>query len=448
MPDLSFCRSEFPALRLRVGGRQAMFLDGPGGTQVPRRVIDRMFTYLTRENANVHGAWATSQATDRVIEEARQAMADFLGAGPNEIAFGQNMTTLNFALSRALGRGLHAGDEIVITDLDHEANRGPWLALEEKGAVVRSVRVDPETCALDLNDLEAKLGPKTRILAVGGASNAVGTVNDLALIGRLAREAGALFVVDAVHLAPHKVIDVKAIGCDFLLCSAYKFFGPHLGVLYGRREAFEGLETYRLRPQSDAAPFRIETGTLVHEGIAGTIEAIEFIAGIGRKVGAMSPRTEMAGRRLTTADAASERRRAVVAGMEAIDAYEQDLADRLLAGLGRIPGLKLYGPPAGHPRTPTISFRLAGHDPEAISKYLAGKAVFAGAGDFYALTLIERLDLAGRTGTGPGEPRSGPGEPRTGPGEPGTGPGLLRIGLAPYNTRAELERVVDLIRAL
>jgi cysteine desulfurase family protein (TIGR01976 family) len=386
-----------------------------------------MFTYLTRENANVHGAWATSQATDRVIEEARQAVADFLGAGPNEIAFGQNMTTLNFALSRALGRGLHAGDEIIITDLDHEANRGPWLALEEKGAVVRSVRVDPETCALDLNDLKAKLGPKTRILAVAGASNAVGTVNDLALIGRLAREAGALFVVDAVHLAPHKVIDVKAIGCDFLLCSAYKFFGPHLGVLYGRREAFEGLETYRLRPQSDEAPFRIETGTLVHEGIAGTIEAIEFIAGIGRKVGAMSPRTEMAGRRLTTADAASERRRAVVAGMEAIDAYEQDLADRLLAGLGRIPGLKLYGPPAGHPRTPTISFRLAGHDPEAISQHLAGKAVFAGAGDFYALTLIERLDLAGRTGSGPG---------------------LLRMGLAPYNTRAELERVVDLIRAL
>lgn len=427
--DLSFCRSEFPALRLRVGGRQAIFLDGPGGTQVPRRVIDRMFTYLTRENANVHGAWATSQATDRVIEEARQAMADFLGAGPNEIAFGQNMTTLNFALSRALGRGLHAGDEIVITDLDHEANRGPWLALEEKGTVVRSVRVDPETCTLDLDDLRDKLGPKTRILAVGGASNAVGTVNDLALIGRLAREAGALFVVDAVHLAPHKVIDVKAIGCDFLLCSAYKFFGPHLGVLYGRREALEGLETYRLRPQSDAAPFRIETGTLVHEGIAGTIEAIEFIAGIGRKVGAMSPRTEMAGRR-----------RAVVAGMEAIDAYEQDLADRLLAGLGRIPGLKLYGPPAGHPRTPTISFRLTGHDPEAISRHLAGKAVFAGAGDFYALTLIERLGLAGRTGTGPGEPG--------GPGGSGTGPGLLRMGLAPYNTRAELERVVDLIRAL
>ncbi len=410
-----------------------------------------MFTYLSRENANVHGAWATSQATDRVIEEARRAMADFLGADPDEIAFGQNMTTLNFALSRALGRGLHAGDEIVITDLDHEANRGPWLALEEKGAVVRSVRVAPETCTLDLDDLEAKLGPKTRILAVGGASNAVGTVNDLALIGRLAREAGALLVVDAVHLAPHKVIDVRAIGCDFLLCSAYKFFGPHLGVLYGRREAFERLETYRLRPQSDEAPFRIETGTLVHEGIAGTIEAIEFIAGIGRKVGTMQPRTEMPRRRLTTAAAggegggrtsggqrggagASERRRAVVAGMEAIDAYEGDLADRLLAGLGRIPGLKLYGPPAGHPRTPTISFRLAGHDPEAISQHLAGKAVFAGAGDFYALTLIERLGLAGRTGTGPGQP--------------GTGPGLLRMGLAPYNTRAELERVVDLIRAL
>ncbi len=446
--DLSFCRSQFPALDLRVNGRPAIFLDGPGGTQVPRRVVDRMVTYLTAENANIHGPWHTSRATDRTIEEGRRALADFLGASPDEIAFGQNMTTLNYALSRALGRGLGPGDEIVITELDHEGNRGPWLALEEKGVTVRQVRVDPESCTLDLDDFQAKVTPRTRIVAVGGASNGVGTVNDLERIRRIIEEAAggggpaggrgpgtrgsgapggrAVFVVDAVHLAPHKPIDVRAIGCDYLLCSAYKFFGPHLGVLYGRREAFERLEAYKVRPQLNAPPFRIETGTLIHEGIAGAAEAVEFVAEVGRKAAG----SRGAGSRGRGAGGSLSRRQAVVAGMGAIDAHEQELAAWFIAELEKIEGLRIYGPPKGHPRTPTISFRLEGRTPESLSEDLAGQGVFAGAGDFYASTLIERLGIAGRPGPD-GEPRDH---------------GVLRMGLAPYNTRAELERVLEILK--
>lgn len=434
--DLSFCRSEFPALELSVDGRPVIFLDGPGGTQVPRRVVDRMVTYLTTQNANVHGAFLTSRATDRTIEEAREALADFLGASAEEIAFGQNMTTLNFALARAVGRRLGPGDEIVITELDHEGNRAPWLALEEKGAVVKQVRVDPATCTLDLDDLRAKLTPRTRVVAVGGASNAVGTVNDLGLIRSLIdeRAGGALFVVDAVHLAPHKPIDVRAIRCDFLLCSTYKFFGPHLGVLYGRKEVFERLETYKVRPQSDAVPFRIETGTLVHEGIAGAVEAVEFIAWVGRRTsagGAGGPGEPARGRSGSPAGS-PERRRAVLAGMEAVDAHEQRLAAWFIGELEKMEGLKIYGPPKGHPRTPTISFRLAGRTPESIAEYLGSLGIFVGAGDFYATTLIERLGLAGRPG----------------PGGELIDHGVVRMGLAPYNTRAELERVLEALRAM
>lgn len=442
--DISFCRSQFPALDLLVNGRPIILLDGPGGTQVPRRVIDRMVTYLTSENANVHGPWQTSRATDRAVEQGRRALADFLGASPDEIAFGQNMTTLNYALSRALGRRLAAGDEVVITELDHEGNRAPWLALEEKGVTVRQVRVDPGTCTLDLNDFEAKLSPRTRIVAVGGASNGVGTVNDLHLIRGIIEEAAggadhgtrgsgapggrAVFVVDAVHLAPHKPIDVRAIGCDYLLCSPYKFFGPHLGVLYGRREAFERLEVYKLRSQSDSAPFRIETGTLVHEGIAGATEAVEFIADIGRKAsGSRGP-----GSRNRGSSTPLSRRQSVVLGIEAIDAHEQKLADWFIAELEKIDGLKIYGPPKGQPRTPTISFRLAGRTPESLSEDLASQGICAGAGDFYATTLMERLGIAGKPGPD-GEPRDH---------------GVLRMGLAPYNTKTELERVLDTLKRM
>ncbi len=411
------CRAEFPALDKKVNGNPVVFLDGPGGTQVPRRVSDRITRYLLEENANVHGATETSRATDRVIDEGRRALADFLGASADEIAFGQNMTTLNFALSRALGRRLGPGDEIVITELDHEGNRGPWLALEEKGVVVRQVKVDVRRCTLDLDDLRAKVNRRTRVVAVGGASNGVGTVNDLELVVSLAREVGAVSVVDAVHLAPHKPIDVRRIGCDFLLASAYKFFGPHLGVLYGRRDAFERLEAYKLRPQSNAIPSLIETGTLNHEGIAGAVAAIDFLADLGRRV--LSPAAPLAAQ--SPLPAAPTRREALRLAMAAIDEYEMDLAYWFMAELRRIKGLVIYGPPEGHPRTPTISVRLAGKDPAALSEMLAGEGVFTAAGSFYALTLFEKLGLEGRGGA-------------------------LRMGLAPYNTRDELERTLDLLR--
>ncbi|PZN06727.1 MAG: cysteine desulfurase-like protein, partial [Bacillota bacterium] len=231
--DLSHCRALFPALELTVNGYPAAFLDGPGGTQVPRPVIEAMTDYLVRKNSNTHGAFLTSRATDETIAAARRALADLLGAEPDEIAFGANMTTLNFALSRAIARGLQPGDEIVVTELDHDANVSPWTALAEQGIVVRQVRVDPDTCTLDMEHFASLLGPRTRVVAAGWASNAVGTVNDVARIVRMAHEVGALAVIDAVHYAPHGPIDVKALGCDFLLCSAYKFFGPHVGVLYG-----------------------------------------------------------------------------------------------------------------------------------------------------------------------------------------------------------------------
>lgn len=432
--DLSFCRAEFPALDMEVNGHKVVFLDGPGGTQVPRSVVERVARYLTFENANVHGAWATSQATDRVLEEGRRAMADFLGARPDEIAFGQNMTSLNFALSRALGRRLGTGDEVVITELDHEANRGPWLALEEDGVKVREARVNPETRTLDLDDLRAKIGPRTRVVATGGASNAVGTVNDVKLVASLAHGVGAVCVVDAVHLAPHKPIDVREMGCDFLLCSAYKFFGPHVGVLYGSRQALERLDTYKVLPQSDEPPFKIETGTLGHEGIAGVAAAVEFVAGLGRKAGGAAGRTAAATGSAAAAQGTSpgaenaagpgsDRRRAVLAGVAAIDAYEGELAAWFMSQLKTIPGLRIYGPPQGHPRTPTVSVVLEGRPAEDISRLLAAEGVFAGAGDFYATTLVRRLGLEERGG-------------------------LLRMGLAPYNTQDELERVVGLLRKL
>ncbi len=430
VPDLSFCREEFPALTMRVGGHPVVFLDGPGGTQVPRRVVDRVSRYLLEENANTHGPFATSQATDRALEESRRAMADFLGADADEIAFGQNMTTLSFTLSRALGRRLGRGDEIVITELDHEANRGPWLALAEKGVSVLEVRVDPKTCTLDLDDFRAKITPRTKVVAVSGASNAVGTVSDAKLVTGWAHEVGAVAVVDAVHLAPHKAIDVRDIGCDFLLCSAYKFFGPHVGVLYGRRGAFGALETYKIVPQDDAPPCRIETGTLIHEGIAGVAAAVEFIADVGRtsaaRAGAGPAGPGQTGSVPTDPRPASQalgRRQALRLAMAAIDAYEGELASWFVAELEKIEGLVVYGPPQGHPRTPTVSIRLRGVHPERLCERLAAEGVFTWAGDFYATTLVRKLGLA-ETG------------------------GLLRMGLAAYNTKSELERVVGLLRRM
>ncbi len=279
--DLTWIRAQFPALAQEVNGHPAVFFDGPGGTQVPQRVIDAVADYLTYHNANTHGAFATSRRTDETIDAARAAMADFLGCAADEVVFGPNMTTLTFAISRAFGRDIRPGDEIVLTRLDHDANVAPWKALEEQGAIIRMVDIDTEECTLDMADMARAIGPRTKLVAVGYASNAVGTINDVATITRMAHAVGALVYIDAVHYAPHGPIDVRALDCDFLACSPYKFFAPHMGVLYGKREHLARLRPYKVRPASDDVPDRWETGTKNHEGLAGVTAAIEYLAELG-----------------------------------------------------------------------------------------------------------------------------------------------------------------------
>lgn len=451
--DLSFCRQQFPALDLRVNGHMAAYFDGPGGTQVPTRVIEAVARYYREANANCHGEFTTSRRTDEIIAAARQAVADMLGAASaDEIAFGPNMTTLNFALSRALGCALAPGDEIIITDLDHEANRSPWQALGERGVVVRSVRVNLPECTLDYDDLERAVTTRTRVVALGYASNAVGTINDVKRAASIAHSVGAVCVVDAVHYALHGAIDVRDIGCDFLLCSAYKFFGPHVGILYGRRDAFERLATYKVRPQSPKPPHKIETGTLNHEGIAGVIEAIEFIADLGIAVreadlgttaqqpaaalswsvskGAATlevsaPQPEPGAARPPDADHKAKepagRRSRILAGFAAIELHERPLFSMLMDGLASIPGVTVYGLPAHGERTPTVSFTMAEKHPADVARFLGDRGIFVWHGDFYATTLIERLGLA----------ESG---------------GVVRVGIAPYNTAEEVNRLLEALR--
>src|SRR4030088_155947 len=281
--DLTWVRSQSPALAQTVNGHPAVFLDGPGGTQVPQQVIDAIADYLSHNNANTGGAYQTSRNTDRMIAEARSAMGDFLNCDADEIVFGANMTTLTYAMSRAIGRELGAGDEIVLTLLDHDANFSPWKALEEKGVVIRTVKFNEEDCTLDMQDLAAKMGERTRMVAVGYASNAVGTLNNVAEVVRLARQAGALTYIDAVHYAPHGPIDVRALDCDLLVCSTYKLFGPHMGVLYGKREHLRRLRPYKVRPNTDNIPNCWEWGTLNHECIAGIAACVEYLADLGRR---------------------------------------------------------------------------------------------------------------------------------------------------------------------
>src|ERR1700736_1583534 len=280
--DLTWVRSQFPALAQTINKHPAVFLDGPGGTQVPQQVIDAIADYLSRNNANTGGAYHTSRNTDRMLAEARSAMGDFLNCDADEIVFGPNMTTLTFAMSRAIGRELAPGDEIVLTLLDHDANFSPWKALEEKGVIIRTVKFNENDCTLDMHDLAAKIGKRTRLVAVGYASNTVGTINNVAEVVRLARQAGALSYVDAVHYAPHGPIDVRALDCDFLVCSSYKFFGPHMGVLYGKRAHLKRLRPYKVRPATNDSPQRWEVGTLNHEGIAGITECVNYLADLGR----------------------------------------------------------------------------------------------------------------------------------------------------------------------
>lgn len=400
-------RPHFPALTREVNGAPAAYFDGPAGSQVPQAVIDAVTDYLAFRNANTEGVFLTSVETDEVIETARRRMADFVGAAsPREIVFGQNMTTLTFALSRALRQEWNAGDELVVTDLDHQANIAPWVrAAEEVGMTVRVVPFDTESCTLDMEALAAAIGPRTRLVAIGYASNALGTINDVRRVAELARAAGALSFVDAVHFAPHGVTDVQRIGCDFLACSAYKFFGPHVGILWGRDELLEGLRPFKVPPAPERGPERWETGTLSHEGIAGTAAAVEWIAS------------------LAPPGAGDGWRARMVAGMKAIEESEAPLFQELLAGIRSVPGARVFAAPAGHPRTPTLAFTLQNASPLEIAQALAAEGIFVWNGDFYASTVIDRLGLRD------------------------TG-GVVRVGLAPYNTADEVDRLVEGVRRI
>jgi cysteine desulfurase family protein (TIGR01976 family) len=400
-------RPQFPALSQQVAGRPAVFFDAPGGTQVPSTVITALSEYLAQSNANTHGAFATSRRTDAVIAAAHQAMADLLGCAPEETVFGANMTSLTFALSRALGRELGPGDEVVVTRLDHDANVAPWRALAERGVVIREVDVDVEDCTLVMADLEAQLSARTKLVAVGYASNAVGTINDVARVVELARQAGALSFIDAVHYAPHGPIDVAALGCDFLACSVYKFFGPHVGVIYGKAEHLERLQPYKVRPAADTSPERWMTGTQNHEGLAGVTAAVDYLAGLAAATG-------------------GDRRTALRAALTAIKRYERTLSERLVAGLLSIPGLSFYGlrePARFDWRTPTVAFRMAGHSPHEVAAYLGERGIFAWDGNYYALSLSERLGV---------EPLGG----------------MVRIGLAHYNTAEEVDYLLETLEGM
>jgi cysteine desulfurase family protein (TIGR01976 family) len=395
--DLAAVRAAFPALARRHAGHPVAYFDGPGGTQVPRPVVEAMADYLFHHNANTHWAFPTSAETDVAIAGARAALADFLGASPDEIAFGANMTTLTFHLARALGRGWGPGDEVVVTELDHHANVAPWEAIaRDRGLTLRLVPFDRNSGELDGAALEAALTPRVKLLAIGAASNALGTISDVARAARLAHQVGALCFVDAVHFAAHGRVDVRAIGCDFLACSAYKFYGPHIGILYGRRDLVSGLDVPKLRPAPDTAPERLETGTQNHEGIVGAMAAVDFIASMGQGE-SRSARLDQAARLLHR--------------------HGQALVERLWQGLGAVPGVSLYGPPPGRPRTPTIAFTLRNVPSEQVAVKLAARGIFVSNGDFYATTVIERLGLADV--------------------------GVVRAGCACYTSADEVDRLVS-----
>ena len=325
--DINWVRAQFPSLQTQVNGQPAVFFDGPAGTQVPTQVMHAIQNYLMTANANTGGAFLTSRRTDEILAGARAAMADFFHCDRDEVVFGQNMTTITYAISRAIGRELHADDEILLTTLDHDANFSPWKALEEKGVVIRQVDIRENDCTLNLDDLKSKLNEKTKLVAVGYASNSVGTINPVAEITRLAHAVGALAYIDAVHYAPHGLIDVKELDCDFLVCSPYKFFGPHTGALYGKRQHLEVFRPYKVRPCTDQSPSRWESGTQVHELIAGIGAAVEYIAAVGRH----------------SDPSAETRRQALAAAFRATVAYERRLISRLIEGLLAIPGVRIYG---------------------------------------------------------------------------------------------------------
>jgi cysteine desulfurase family protein (TIGR01976 family) len=408
--DTTWVRSQFPALSQQVNGFPAVFLDGAGGTQVPQRVIDAIAEYLRCSNANTAGAYATSRTTDAMIGSARAAMADFFGSDADEVVFGPNMTTLTFAMSRSIGRELEAGDEIVITHLDHDANISPWRALEERGVNIRFVDLHEQDCTLDMDDLSRKITDRTRVVAVGYASNAVGTINNVYEIVRLAHSKGTLAYIDAVHYAPHGPIDVRELDCDFLVCSTYKFFGPHMGVLYGKRDHLKRLRPYKVRANTNAIPNCWEWGTLNHECIAGIAACVNYLADLGGRVDR----------------SVSSRRGALLSAYRAIQQHEGELAAVLAQGLAEIPGLKVYGisdPKQFHRRCPTFGVRIAGYPPLELATKLGERGFFTWDGNYYALNLTERLDVE----------KDG---------------GLLRIGLVHYNTAEEVQRFLSALREI
>ena len=408
--DVAWVRAQFPSLSQTVNRQPAVFLDGPGGTQVPQRVIDAISDYLKHNNANTGGAYASSRNTDSMLAGARAAMADFLGCDPDEIIFGPNMTALTFAMSRSIGRDLGPGDEIVLTHLDHDANISPWQALEERGVTIRMVEIHEEDCTLDMEDLARKITGRTKLVAVGYASNAVGTISDVKKIVRLAHQHGAMAYIDAVHYAPHGPIDVRALDCDFLACSTYKFFGPHMGVLYGKRAHLQRLQPYKVRANTNAIPNRWEWGTLNHELIAGITACVDYLADLGRHA---NPST-------------STRRALLLAAFDLIHKHERGVMEKLIGELVAIPGLKLYGisdPKRFDQRCPTIAVRIKGHAPLELATKLGELGFFTWDGNYYALNLTERLNVE----------KDG---------------GFLRIGLAHYNTSDEVERLLTALRKI
>ena len=395
-------RQRFPALARTHNGYSVAYFDGPGGTQVPRTVVEAMDDYLYHHNANTHWAYPTSEETDAIIDSARNVLADFLNASPTEIVFGANMTTLTFHLARALSHGYGPDDEIVVTELDHHANIAPWRTLEKAcGLKVRMVKMIPETGELDWDDFSRQLTQHTKLIAIGAASNALGTINDVKRAGEMAHSLGAKIFVDAVHYAPHELIDVRDWNCDFLACSAYKFYGPHIGILYGRRDLLDLLDFPKLIPAPDSAPERAETGTQNHEGIAGAAAAVDFLA-------SLAPGPALRGR--------------LDGAFRQLHERGDALITQLWNGLREIERVRLYGLPPGAARTPTIAFTINDVPSIEVAKNLAERGVFLSHGDFYAMTIVERLGLAPD--------------------------GLVRAGCACYTTAEEVDRLLACVREL
>ena len=394
-------REHFPALAREHNGSAVAYFDGPGGTQVPRQVVDAISDYLFNHNANTHWAFPTSHETDAVIANARSALADFLGADADEVAFGANMTTLTFHLARALGRSWGPGDEIVITELDHHANIAPWTALQkERGVTIRIAKVT-EPGVLDWDDFAGHLNPRTKMVAIGAASNALGTITDVRRAAEMSHEVGACVFVDAVHYAPHELVDVRALDCDFLACSAYKFYGPHIGVLYGRHDLLAEINFPKLLPSPNTTPERAETGTQNHEGMAGAAAAVEFLA-------ALAP--------------GATRRARLQTAFAALHERGVSLVTRMWEGLSAIDGVCMYGVPPDGPRTPTVAFTVRGLASAEVARQLAERAVFVSNGDFYATTLVDRLGQAKD--------------------------GMVRAGCACYTSTDEAERLIDSVRTI